>query len=169
MNIFILHRSPRVCAQYHCDKHVLKMIIETAQILYSAIWLTTPEQIPEHAYKLTHKNHPCSVWIRKSLQNYIWTCHLGIWLCREYTFRYGKVHKTQFHIEWLLNNPPALSSIGMTEFYQAMPDEYKDSDPITAYKTFYIESKLKQRSIVRYTKRRIPDFLKMYTHLLVSQ
>lgn len=159
MNIFVLHRSPRMSAQYHCDKHVVKMILETAQLLYSAIWVTNPSQIPEGAYKLSHKNHPCAIWIRQSLQNYIWTCCLGIWLCREYTFRYGKVHKTEIHMKWLQSNAPDLPNLGLTSFAMAMPDVYKQSNPVQAYRAFYQESKHKERRIVSYKKRPWPKFL----------
>ncbi len=159
MNIFVLHKSPRVSAQYHCDKHVVKMILETAQLLYSAIWVTDPSQIPEHAYKLSHKNHPCAIWVRQSLQNYRWTCTLGLWLCKEYTFRYGKIHKTQFHIEWLSNNPPCIPEHGLTRFALAMPDVYKQEDSVSAYRDFYRESKHKERRIVSYKKRPWPKFL----------
>ena len=162
MNIFFLSLSPKEAARFHCDKHVVKMIIETAQMLYSAHWVLNPEDLPETAYKLAHKNHPCSIWVRSSLENYLWLCSLGYWLCKEYQYRYGdhKQHKTQAHLEWLMAHPPkSIISLGMTLPAQAMPDEYKHSDPLVAYKTFYIESKLKQRNIVAYTKRNWPEFL----------
>lgn len=162
MNIFFLSRSPRLAAKMHCDKHVVKMIIETAQMLYSAHWVLNPEGTPPTAYKLAHKNHPCSIWVRASLANYLWLASLGIWLCREYQYRYGeqKVHKTEAHIAWLFQNPPASIPISeLTEPALAMPDEYKQEDPILAYETFYRESKLKKRNIVQYTKRDWPDFL----------
>jgi hypothetical protein len=146
----------------HCDKHVVKMILETAQMLYSAHWVLNPEGLLPTAYKLAHKNHPCSIWVRTSLTNYMWLCSLGLWLCKEYQYRYGneKQHKTQSHIEWLIMNPPKSIPTGdMTTPAQAMPDEYKQDDPILAYQTFYRESKLKKRNIVAYTKREWPEFL----------
>jgi len=160
MNIFFLHWNPRVAAQYHCDKHVVKMIIETAQMLYSAHWVLNPTKLPENAYKLAHKNHPCSVWVRESLTNYLWLCSLGWWLCKEYTFRYGKIHKTEEHIKWLFqNSPEEIPYLVMTQPAQAMPPEYKENDPIEAYRKFYIESKLKNRNIVTYKIRERPSFL----------
>lgn len=164
MNIFFLSMSPREAAEWHCDKHVVKMILETAQMLYAAHWILNPENVPESAYKLAHKNHPCTIWVRKSLSNYLWLCSLGWWLCKEYQFRYGdsKEHKTEKHILWLLNNPPAsIPYRGFTIPAQAMPDKFKTSDPIQAYHTFYRESKLKERGIVAYTKRDWPTFLRM--------
>lgn len=162
MNIFFLSLNPKEAARLHCDKHVVKMILETAQLLYSAHWVLNPEGLNEKAYKLAHKNHPCSIWTRQSLTNYMWLASLGWWLCKEYQYRYGnqKVHKSQAHIEWLMNNPP--KSIPYVEFTKpalAMPDEYKQDDTIEAYKLFYIESKYKQRKIVNYTVREWPEFL----------
>ena len=160
MNIFVLSRSPRRAAELHCDKHVVKMILETAQLLYCVHWVCgTP--LPEGAYKQTHKNHPCAIWVRTSIENYRWLCALGTWLCIEYTFRYGKTHKTDAHLRWLRCNEPAVPSVGLTPFVQAMPDEYKHEDPVEAYRTYYRLGKLEQRGIVTYKKRSIPAFLKM--------
>jgi hypothetical protein len=165
MNIFFLSFSPREAARLHCDKHVVKMILETSQLLYSAHWILNPEGLNENAYKLAHKNHPCSIWVRTSLSNYMWLASLGFWLCREYQYRYGehKLHKSEAHILWLLNNPP--NSIPYAEFTPpalAMPIEYKKEDPVESYKLYYIESKLKIRNIVKYTKREWPEFLIKY-------
>jgi hypothetical protein len=83
-------------------------------------------------------------------------------LCKEYQYRYGnqKVHKSEAHIEWLMNNPPKyIPEVEFTKPALAMPDEYKQEDTIEAYKLFYIESKFKQRGIVNYTVREWPEFL----------
>ena len=161
MNIFFLSMDPKEAAMFHCDKHVVKMILETAQLLYSAHWILGPSpDFPENAYKLTHQNHPCSVWARESLTNYLWLCSLGWWLCKEYTFRYKKIHKTETHIMWLFQNPPEdIPYLVMTQPAQAMPLEYKENDPVEAYRKFYIESKLKNRNIVTYKLRERPAFL----------
>lgn len=161
MNIFFLDWNPQIAARYHCDKHVVKMIIETAQLLYSAHWMLE-SPLPATAYKLAHKNHPCAIWVRQSLTNYMWLCSLGWWLCKEYQFRYGetKTHKSEAHILWLLNHPPrGIPNLEMTNPALAMPDVYKTGDPIQAYKTFYIESKWRERQIVEYTKRDPPRFM----------
>lgn len=162
MNIFFLSQNPSQAAKLHCDKHVVKMILETAQLLYSAHWVLNPEGLNENAYKLAHKNHPCSIWARTTLTNYMWLASLGWWLCKEYQYRYGahKVHKTEAHIVWLLNNPPTtIPILQFTPPALAMPDEYKQCDAVLAYQTYYIESKLKQRGIVCYTNRECPEFL----------
>jgi hypothetical protein len=161
MNIFYLHVLASKAAEYHCDKHVVKMILETAQLLYSAHWELAPTGIPEGAYRKTHVNHPCAIWVRESLSNYRWLADLGYWLCREYRYRYGdKTHKTEAHILWLRANPPAgLVDIGATPPRQAMPDEYKHPDPVVAYRIYYVENKLMLRGIVKYTRRKYPSFL----------
>jgi hypothetical protein len=154
MNIFFLSFNPRIAAEHHCDKHVVKMILETAQLLYTA-----HEVLPPGGYKKTHLNHPCAIWTRESQDNYIWLCQLGMALCVEYTFRYGKIHKTQAHIEWLTANVPVLPQVGVTEIRQAMPIEYKRPNPVEAYQAYYRENKFKLRGIVAYSKREAPAFL----------
>jgi hypothetical protein len=164
MNIFFLDFDARRAAEAHCDKHVVKMILETAQLLYSAHWLTDESQVPLNAYRKTHGNHPCAIWTRESLSNYIWLCELGLALCAEFTFRYGGVHKTQAHLEWLAAHPPALPEHGITEIRLAMPPEYKRPNPVEAYRTFYRDNKLGVRGIVGYTRRPWPSFLTTDLH-----
>jgi len=161
MNIFVLNLIPRLAAQAHCDKHVVKMILETAQLLYSAHHVAGGP-LPDGAYKKTHVNHPCAIWVRQSASNYMWLAELGFWLCREYQYRYGehKVHKTERHIIWLCKNLPlGIPYLPMTSFALAMPMEYKRDDPVDAYRTYYIENKVKVRNIVKYTRRQAPEFL----------
>lgn len=168
MNIFFLSFNPREAAEYHCDKHVVKMIIESAQMLYCAHWTINESKLLPNAYKKAHQNHPCTIWVRETLGNYLWLCSLAWWLCKEYTLRYGKVHKTEEHILWLFQNHPCFEQKGINKFIvtnpaQAMPPEYKRKNPIEAYQTFYIESKLKERKIVSYKKcRKPPLFLIPY-------
>ena len=162
MNIFFLSLNPKEAARLHCDKHVVKMILESTQLLYSSHWMLSPNNLPENAYKLAHKNHPCAIWVRTSLCNYMWLCALAWWLCKEYQYRYGetKMHKSEQHIVWLMNNPPRnIPVIPFTNPALAMPDIYKQDDVVTSYRTYYIESKMKQRNIVKYTKREWPKFL----------
>lgn len=126
----------------HCDKHVIKMILETCQILCSSWHSVDPEhKIYKPCYKLTHKNHPCSVWARTSKANYEWLCALGLELCKEYTYRYGKTHKCEEYITTLSKNIPTLSDIGFTKPAQAMPEMYKDDDAVEAYRQYYFFEK----------------------------
>jgi hypothetical protein len=140
MNIFVLHQDPNVSARMLCDKHVVKMLLETAQLLCSVHWATGEDYAP---YKLTHLKHPCSVWARESIQNYRWLCRHGSELCLEYTRRYHRVHKSQEVICWCIANEPELKDIGLTEFVQAMPEKYRDIDAVQAYRHYYIGEKLK--------------------------
>jgi hypothetical protein len=145
MNIFFLHLLPQICAEMHIDKHVIKMILETTQLLCSAHHMSIPtENTPSYTpcYKLTHKNHPSSIWTRESKENYKWLCELGKELCKEYTYRYGKVHKCQPYIEDLAQHVPNLPDLEFTQPRQAMPQMYKDNDSIEAYRHYYFFGKM---------------------------
>ena len=91
MNIFVLHPMPDIAARMQCDRHVVKMTLETAQMLSTAI----NELGGQAPYKSAHVNHPCSVWARETLSNFEWLWEHGINLAQEYTARYGKVHKSE--------------------------------------------------------------------------
>jgi len=156
MNIFFLSLDPDEAARLHCDKHVVKMILETAQLLYTAHWVYE-SPLPDGAYRKTHPNHPSARWVRESLRNYSWLCRLGLALCAEYSFRYGKIHKTQHHLTWLSAHPPErLVDVGWTLPRLAMPDEFHDKDPVIAYRKYYVGAKSR---LLSYTKRLAPDFL----------
>jgi hypothetical protein len=136
MNIFILDKDVKKCAQYHCDKHVVKMILETAQLLCGVHHVTAQvtDQVP---YKLSHKNHPCAIWTRESLSNYLFLCELGLALCDEYTHRYGKRHKSLQVILWCINNRPNIPDKEFTEPAKAMPEEYKVKSVVDSYRNYY--------------------------------
>lgn len=156
MNIFFLSLDPDEAARLHCDKHVVKMILETAQLLYTAHWVYG-STLPEDAYRKTHPNHPSARWVRESLVNYTWLCRLGMALCAEYSFRYDKEHKTQRHLLWLSEHSPLdLIDVGWTLPRLAMPDEFKDIDPVIAYRNYYVGAKLR---LLSYKKRPVPEFL----------
>jgi hypothetical protein len=136
MNIFILDWDVKKCTQYHVDKHVVKMILETAQLLCGVHHVT--DQVP---YKLSHKNHPCAIWARKSLSNYLYLCELGLELSKEYTHRYGKRHKSEMVILWCIMNKPNIPDIGFTEPAKAMPDEFKVDSVVESYRNYYMGAK----------------------------
>ena len=141
MNIFFLDENPKLSAQYHVDKHVVKMILETAQLLCSVHHVTDQinDQVP---YKLSHKNHPCAMWARQSLSNYLYLCELGLELGKEYTHRYGKRHKSIDVIEWCIVNKPNIPDIDFTQPAMAMPDEYKTDSVVESYRNYYIGAKI---------------------------
>lgn len=143
MNIFFLHYLPKICAEMHVNKHVVKMILESVQLLCSAHHLH-PIDGYSPPYKLTHKNHPCAKWVRESRANYIWLIELTQNLCKEYTYRYGKVHKCERegYVSDLSNNIPDIPDIEFTLPAQAMPNEYKvEDDPVQAYRNYYLGDK----------------------------
>jgi hypothetical protein len=149
MNIFFLDEDPTMSAQYHVDKHVVKMILETAQLLCGVHHVTahdtahdTPQVTPQVPYKLSHKNHPCAIWSRESLTNYLVLCELGLELCYEYTYRYGRRHKSQEVIEWCVTNKPNICDKGYTEPPKAMPDEYKVDSVVESYRNYYRGAKV---------------------------
>jgi len=139
VNIFVLHKHPRIAARMQCDQHVVKMTLESAQMLSTVI----NELGGEGPYKSTHVNHPCSVWARQSLGNFLWLYDHGLSLAREYTRRYKKVHKSQVAIEACLValDTVPLYDLARTPHPLCMPDEYKCDDVIEAYRAFYIGEK----------------------------
>lgn len=139
MNIFVLDKDPMLAAKYHCDKHIVKMILESAQLLCSAHWVSGSQA----KYRLTHKNHPCSIWVRESIENYDWMCYFSMCLCMEYTSRYGKTHKSQETIEWCCINKPNLNSTGVVSDHPlCMPEKYKSDDVVTSYRSYYLGEKM---------------------------
>ena len=152
MNIFVLDLDHKKCAEYHLDKHSTKLCVEYAQLLCSAHWVNDGEA----PYKLAHKNHPCSIWVRECMENYDWLCGLGIELCKEYTYRYGKTHKSQSVIEWCIMNKPKLRYNGeITKFALAMPIECKVGNAVESYRNFYITHK---KSFAKWKNREVPSW-----------
>lgn len=141
MNIFVLDIDTHKCAIYHNNRHCIKQLLETAQLLCGVHWMTN--NLYHIPYKLSHKNHPCAKWARDCIENYKWLCELGLELCKEYTYRYGKRHKSQDVIEWCITNQPNLrKNNSITTFALAMPDEYKTSDVIQSYRNYYRGAKV---------------------------
>ena len=106
MNIFVLSGDPTEAAVAQINKHVVKMPLETAQMLCAS----DPDGIAP--YKKTHYNHPCTIWSRECIENVDWLVEQCIALCQEYTYRYDRRHKCQDVIEWCRDNPPELPSLG---------------------------------------------------------
>ena len=155
MNIFVLDINPKNCAKYHCDKHVVKMILESVQLLCGVHW-TLGNSAP---YKLSHRNHPCSIWVRECIENYVWLCDLTMELCKEYTYRYGKTHKSQQILEWCMINIPNLPENGdITPFALAMPDEYKVECPVESYRNYYRGAKT---SFATWKNREVPEWFEL--------
>jgi len=160
MNLFILSLIQREIAQCMMDKHVSKILLEAVQMLCTCKRLLDPDdKINDQLYKLAHKNHPVTIWCRKSKTNFEWTLELIEELHNEWRFRYGhpdtKFHKSYLVAMILKNNIPCddkFEEIGLTTFALAMPNEYKNEDAIMAYRNYYMSPE-KQR-IASWNKRR---------------
>ena len=160
MNIFELNTDPIVCAEMHCDKHVVKMPIEYAQLLSTTHrvldgqeyigqtktgrkakrWKLLDER-ENHLYKASHVKHPDSIWLRQSTGNYYKLLQLYIALLQEFTYRYGKKHGASKPSFWLQKAPKNWPYGPVTELPQCMPEECKTSNVIDAYHSYYIKYK----------------------------
>ena len=167
MNIFALDKRPNIAAQMHCDKHVVKMVLETAQILSTVHHLYESKRAKD-AYKPTHKNHPCVKWAAESMGNYQWLYRLFENLSREYKHRYGKNHKSWVKLWDVVNVAPRSPRrmpgpvTLLTPFALAMPDVYKfvSSDPVECYRAYYFHEKAE---MLKYTNREPPEWLTTMT------
>jgi hypothetical protein len=169
MNIFYLHPDPQTCAEMHVDKHVVKMIIEYAQLMSTAhrlldgtqdvekryvngslppryrhikVWNHPDKEMHFNLMRASHINHPSAVWCRVNDENYKWLSNLWTCLLTEYTFRYGKNHSCEKYIPYLAKTP---INIPKGQFFQptpAMPDEVKiPGDSLASYRNYYINNK----------------------------
>ena len=134
MNIFVLSEDPIIAAQMQCNKHVVKMILETAQMLCTVARQNGHHNAP---YRATHAKHPCTIWASQSRENWTWLVAHGLSMCGEYTRRYGKTHKSESVIRWCARQPHSFTHQGLTPFAQAMPSKYKNDCAVTAYRSYY--------------------------------
>ena len=187
MNIFYLDHDPVKCAQYHVDKHVVKMILEYCQLLSTAHriidgkeivaesktgrkvkrWIL-PDERESILYSATHVNHPSAVWCRETAGNYHWLYKLLTSLCEEYTYRYGKVHKCQSSglVEALQFAPNKITSYDLFSGpTPAMPDHCKvPGDSLKSYRNYYIMEKQRMWSWKgKINKREVPPFMKEWS------
>ena len=171
MNIFYLSADPREAAEMHVDKHVVKMIVESCQLLSTAHRVLDGVKVDKTwkledgrdgaLYKATHINHPSAIWVRQSRANYDWLAQLTQELCKEYTHRYEKIHKCERDglVESLLHNHPSSipSEPSFTEPTPAMPDQYKVSgNSVESYRNYYLGEK---QHIFSWKKRNPPAWL----------
>lgn len=176
MNIFYLHTDTTECAKQHLDKHVVKMILEYAQLLSTAHrlldgteyegrtvkgtrkatrWLLQDDR-EQNIYMASHMKHPSGIWCRQSKDNYLWLYSLWRELMKEYTFRYGKHHITEKLIPFLSSAPSNIPTTIADPMPQCMPDQYKvPGDSIQAYHNYYIGAK---QPFAVWTNRPIPEW-----------
>jgi hypothetical protein len=152
MNIFVLDLDIPTCAAYHADQHVIKMVLESAQMLCTVLsrhGIATP-------YKPTHAAHPCTLWAGAAMANWIWLRDLALRLDDEYRYRFERErsHRSATVIR-ALPDPP-LSDLGLTPFAQAMPEIYRvPGDAVAAYRAYYIGEKA---SFATWTRRPRPPW-----------
>ena len=152
MNIFLLDNDIQLCARYHCDQHVIKMILESTQILCTVLHLNNMET----PYKPSHLKHPSVIWAGQSLQNWLWLKKLVFALNNEYRYRYDStINHKSYEVAKRLKSPP-LPSLGLLEHPQAMPEKYKViGNPVKAYRNFYIFEKTK---FATWRRRKVPHW-----------
>tara|TARA_B100000085_G_C18413925_1_gene459795 strand:+ start:156 stop:704 length:549 start_codon:yes stop_codon:yes gene_type:complete len=169
MNMFVLDELAKKAAEYHCDKHVVKMILESAQMKSTAHWLhllwsnnkslkdfkrvrdakswllENTDPVLHPPYAMTHVRHPCTLWVSSTVENYMWHYDLLFYLCKEYTKRYGKIHKTANYLSWFKNNiPQGMKSSGLEDFVICMKEEYKiNEDAVASYRNYYKKDKVR--------------------------
>jgi hypothetical protein len=170
VNIFVLDNDPVRAAQAHCDKHLVKMILESGQMLCTAHWLGWQKMLKppsdlkrkelnmwllenvqpnfQPPWKMTHVSHPCTQWTQRCWGNYMWHSRLGLALCAEYEKRYGRVHKSLEVHRWLNRHiPPTfegsnMDPVSITPFAVAMPDDCKVAgDAVQSYRNYYNKHK----------------------------
>jgi hypothetical protein len=184
MNLFFLDHDLDKCAEYHIDKHVGKMQLEAAQLMSTTLWVDklfgfvprkldadqlselrlamSSEPVIEERkflrYLATHPNHPCAVWVRSSLDNFIWThCYVNA-LNSESVWRGNKPHASCVEVN-KMPEPLSLPSLGLTAFALAMPDEYKTADAVISYRTYYKNDKA---NIASWKRREQPEWWNDY-------
>jgi hypothetical protein len=166
MNLFLLSLNFKECAEFMFDKHISKILLEIVQMLCTAIQIIDEENEVKNKikiYKIAHKNHPVTIWMRESLDNYMWALQLVDAMHDEWKYRYDhpseKMHKSYIVATYLKDFAPSADkfpSRGLTPFALAMPNECKTNDPIESYRTYY-QTADKQK-IASWKKRGKPEW-----------
>lgn len=171
MNIFFIDRCPIKSAQQLCDKHVVKMVLETAQMCSTAMhdWHSSPDTMVDYPtdllkniYKPAYQNHPMTKWVRDLNCNLVWAIRHGLAIGEEYKYRYDKDHNSTSilqkikdymeHMGWWI----ILEDNRHSKPPQCMPDEYKCDDYVEAYRNYYRKDKA---HILKWTNREKPEWI----------
>ena len=175
MNIFVLNSEPYIAAREMCDKHVVKMIVESAQMLSTCHrvldgslekrdsvsgkrkidYYKLSDSRESILYKAAHLKHPCNIWIRESNANYKWLYDHFLALLSEYKWRYNKNHACGKLVDVLASTPINIPESRLTTFPQAMPDDCKGADAVQAYQTYYIKYK---KDFATWKHRAVPSW-----------
>ena len=180
MNIFYLDKDPVTAAKMHCDKHVVKMIIEYAQMLSTAHrmldgtqytdassgrriqrWKLDNSNMDGVLYKASHINHPSAIWVRENAIQYQYMYDMFVACCDEYIYRYGRIHMTDTKLRELLNELPKNIKLGVwKEPPPAMPDYCKVvGNSLLSYHKYYAKEK---KDFAKWTLREVPTFMEQY-------
>lgn len=154
MNIFVLDLNLTRCARAHVDKHVVKMPLESAQMLSTAVRLSGIDA----GYKITHQNHPCNIWARSSLSNWLWLRDLAYELNEEWKYRYKHSHDCKSY-ETIKSLPlPNIDDIGLTKFSICMGEESMVlNDPVLSYRNYYNTQK---SHLFAWKNRKVPGWVR---------
>lgn len=170
MNIFVLNQCAKVAAQQHCDKHCVKQILETAQMMACAVIRhgATPEQMPLTSkgtpYKGGYKFHPCSVWSGDSNANFVWLAQLGLYLCAEYTYRYGKTHACEDKIKQMADLNYLIPDGERTPFAVAISEDKRCRENISNFDKLPVDKQYQEyycydkSSFAKWTRRKQPEW-----------
>jgi len=156
MNIFYLDDDPRKAARYACDKHVVKMILETAQLLSTAHHVLDGYKLG--IYNPTHQNHPSAVWVRQSHRHYMWLYEYWGHLHDEwaYRWRHARIHKSVAYCRSvLIHLPRQMPTGGFMQPPLCMPPQFHVPNAVSAYRDYYVWEK---RRIATWTRRSIPKW-----------
>lgn len=162
-----MDNDPVKAAKDQCDKHVVKMVLESSQMLSTAHRLLDGDNCiaPSVLYKIAHKGHPCTLWTMESSKNYQWLYEHFVALCDEYTHRYGKTHLCDTKLRTILATlPKSIVKSGITNFKLAMgsnPECIDHSDPVKSYRLYYQTKQTKFD--MKWTKRNMPKWFTKYT------
>lgn len=183
MNIFYVDKDPVISAQSLVDKHIVKMVLESCQLLSTAHRILDgteyverkyvqgslparyrnvkrwrlPDEREQILYSATHINHPSAVWCRDTIYNYDWLYQHFVALLNEYTYRYGKVHKCDAMSQWLVYPPKNIKIAELTPVTPAMPDEYKvPGNSVESYRNYY---RIAKERMHKWTKREKPVWI----------
>lgn len=182
MNIFVLDKDPKIAASYHCDSHVNKMILESCQMLGSVFYILQGISTVKDSNKLNknivfkdlpkfdknnnwkpfgpgYLNHPCTIWVSQSLNNYKYLISLVKELCVIYKNKSNKSHSWESIVTWFENNIPKFKNTELTDFVMAMPKSLQSKDVVKSYQLFYALKTVIHKIPVRFTKNEKPYWL----------
>lgn len=165
MNIFVLDPNPLIAASYHCDQHLHKMILESAQMLSTAAHIHFPHLKP-YIYAPAYQNHPCTVWVSSSYNHMVWVCSLATALEEIRLSSGNNRHSSMDVIDAIYNNVPNLTPV-ISEFAEAMYPHIKIRTDLTTVQKYQLYYRKKHAQWVldkgrgmTYKDRLVPDFMK---------